>query len=669
MGVNNQVYLVNITGAYQVVLPYSCALLQSYCQQDAEIDSEYIFMDYIFHVPDGVTSVARQMESPAVLGLSLLSWNRRRSLKLAKLVKQRFPECLIVVGGPDVPDVCAEFLEEHSYLDLAVHKEGEQAFLEILRENLKEEPDWSGIGAVSYRNKEGKVVTNPRRSRLMSPIDTPSPILMGLLEPSMKLVDSLNLPRHTIWETNRGCPFSCTYCDWGSFTNQKVRPVNEDRIFEEIEYIGRNFDEVHIADANFGILARDLKIAEKLAKIMDSEQKLKSVHITYTKNLNHRTMKIAELMESRKPSRAGFTFGIQSYSQDVLKNVKRDNIPVPDLKMLKRELDGKGIPSNTEMILGLPGETRQSFLEGIQQAFELDLTDLRVYQVSMYPNSEMNSAETISQFEIEVDDVLIVEGAEEDEDEYISTVVKTRDLSRDDFYFLKKYVEMIDHIHFGKWTYYLAKYFRERRGIREVDFYRLLGEEFLTDDQSVLGKIAKGVYINRKNSGSWNAFRGPDSPFGIEWGDNFFRKGTFFWLCIAEDRKQFFSEIRRFLRESGLLNEEVEDLIRFQDSMIIDFEYDPQAGKQETFFYNWFDYFFNNHPLVHKEQTILYQDKTVGRFNYPLKARDPQSYFYVAGGYKFHFQKIDSFEFNKLKVSYRQDSHEQRFQFKDVKAR
>ena len=94
-----RIYLCNISGAYQTVMPYSCGLLHAHCVADLEIAAAYSFQDYIFHVESDVPALAARIERPSVLGLSLLSWNARRSLKLARAVKAKFPDCLIVAGG------------------------------------------------------------------------------------------------------------------------------------------------------------------------------------------------------------------------------------------------------------------------------------------------------------------------------------------------------------------------------------------------------------------------------------------------------------------------------------------------------------------------------------------------------------------------------------------
>ena len=68
-----------------------------------------------------------------------------------------------------------------------------------------------------------------------------------------------------IIETNRSCPYRCTFCAWGIGT-QKLQQFREQRVLDEIEYIAKRCKKnttVFIADANFGILERDAIFAKK----------------------------------------------------------------------------------------------------------------------------------------------------------------------------------------------------------------------------------------------------------------------------------------------------------------------------------------------------------------------------------------------------------------------
>ena len=644
-----RVYLANISGAYQIVLPYSSGLLHAYCLSDDTISNRYSFQDYIFHVPNGIEEEVKRISNPSVLGLSLLSWNLRRSLKLAKLVKEKYPDCLVVVGGPEVPDVSSEFLKLHPYIDLAVHKEGEETFRQILIENLKVHKNWDQLSGISFRSDAG-IVSTPRRHGFLSPISTPSPYLLGLFDEAVKFVDFLNLPRVNVWETNRGCPYSCTFCDWGSATNQRIRMVPEERVHLEIEHLSSTYDEIHLADANFGVHKRDLDFASQMAKKMKSGGRLKSAHINYVKNLNDTAIEIAETLELLKLSRAGFTFAFNSLNKESLKQIKRYNIPREKFISLKKRFDSKNIPTNAELILGLPGETPKSFLEGFEFCMESGLTDIRTYQLNVYPNSELANERTRATHQLTTDWIKIFNGLQPDEDEYIETVTSTDLISSEQMRKIKKTVELIDIIHFGRWTYYLARYLKKCAGIPFTEFYMKMLEYFLEKPESIIAKIVTGTFINEYNSGAWNAYKGPHSPFGINWGHNFFRKSTFFWLCIAEKRDQFFTEIQQFVYTISNLDSCVDDLLKFQKDMIIEFEYDPQLGKSSTYDFNWHQWFKGNAELKRVQNVLKFKDTTVGRFEKKISPQCPESFFYVAGGYDFHFEKMNSFEFRNIEA-------------------
>lgn len=663
-----KVYLVNLTGAFQVVMPYSCGVLEAYARQYPEIEENYAFQNYLFLAPEGVEPLVNQVLDPTILGLSLLSWNKTRSLKLARLIKERYPSCFIIAGGPEVPDDSSQFLIKHPYIDVVVHKEGERSFSDLLIAQLRGDKSWHQVDSISFRLGD-TVVNNPKLQPFLNPINSPSPHLLGLFEPCIKLLEKLEIPRVNIIETNRGCPFHCTFCDWGSYVNQKLRKICEHRVFAELKYAAKNYNEIHIADANFGIAPRDLEFAKFLQNEMQTEGVLHSIHMTYSKNVNSRVVKIAKLLENLKPSRAGFTFGVQSFDSNVLAKIKRYNLTNHKIEEVLGELKEADIPSNFEIILGLPGETRESFLRGIAQALKFKTTDLRVYRANLLPNSELSTAASREAFKIESEEIIIVEGELPDEDEKIETITATSTLSKQDLIFLKMYVEMLEVVHFGKWLYYVAEYMRRNFHLEYGDFYLALAEKLFHRKDTVWGKITTGWYIKHWNSDSFSKFLGPISPFGIDWNLNHFRRTTFYWLCIAQERKLFFEQMKTCLNDIFSIDSNIlADLLHFQSEMIMEFEYDPQAGKKIETQFNWYDYFFNEGQLKNEGQVITVNDKVIGRFKFPLKKCDPQSYFYVAGGYQFHFQKIDSFEFKKLKLTYAQNSNESRFEYQTVES-
>ena len=156
-----------------------------------------------------------------ILGISCYIWNWRMSLKLAEEVRKKNPNCMIFLGGPHVPDSTDEsFFRQYPYIDMTMHGEGELTFEETLMKYLNKEPLTNIIGTSFYDRKNSKkVYLNKKRERMRNYSLLPSPYLSGTFENLFKKYDySWTLT----WETNRGCPFKCTFCDWGSAIASKL---------------------------------------------------------------------------------------------------------------------------------------------------------------------------------------------------------------------------------------------------------------------------------------------------------------------------------------------------------------------------------------------------------------------------------------------------------------
>ena len=122
-------------------------------------------------------------------------------------------------------------------------------------------PD-SRIAGLSVNNVAAEAGPVAKRPRIADLNTLPSPYISGVFDDLFD--DRYNF--HAVWETNRGCPYACTFCDWGSATMSKVRTFPEDRLQKEIDWFAdHRIQWIYGADANFGILPRDETIAEWLA--------------------------------------------------------------------------------------------------------------------------------------------------------------------------------------------------------------------------------------------------------------------------------------------------------------------------------------------------------------------------------------------------------------------
>ena len=176
------VYLAQVNnkfGENKVFFPYSVGLLQAYAKKQPDLSERFRFGRPLFmrNTP-GIE--AQGLDSPDVLGISTYIWNAEWSYALAREVRSRNPNSLIVMGGPQVPDRSEGFFENHPYVDILVHNEGEHAFSDILRERLKLEPNYLWIPGLTVNQNRTSVKTSARPRLTEEEIAAlPSPYLSG----------------------------------------------------------------------------------------------------------------------------------------------------------------------------------------------------------------------------------------------------------------------------------------------------------------------------------------------------------------------------------------------------------------------------------------------------------------------------------------------------------
>ncbi|MBT9547917.1 MAG: cobalamin-dependent protein [Candidatus Sericytochromatia bacterium] len=370
----------------QNYLPYAAGLLQAYVQRHAPALSRYVFMPPLYQrLP--LQTMLKELLLADLVGFSCYVWNSEYSLALAHLLKQAKPEILIVFGGPHVPDRADDFLKAYPWVDACVHGEGEAVFLALL-ERLPSR-DWHGLPGLSFLDAEGGFQSTAQSERSRNLENFPSPYLAGVFEPLLKAQPSQAWI--ALWETNRGCPFSCSFCDWGSATQSKVIQFPEARLKGEIAWFARHqIQMVYCCDANFGLLPRDLDLAETMVKTAREQRFPKSFYVQNTKNATERAFQIQKTLCGSGLSQT-VTLSLQTVTPEALKQVKRENISLETYRSLQRRFRAEAIPTYTDLLIGLPGETRESFAACISQVIaEGQHNQIKFYPVYLLPNAPMS---------------------------------------------------------------------------------------------------------------------------------------------------------------------------------------------------------------------------------------------------------------------------------------
>ena len=342
-------------------------------------------------------------EEPAIYMFTNYLWSHKECVEVSAQIKARSPNSITIHGGPDTPKYVNDqerYFAENPHVDIAVRGEGELVgamVLSALRSVIGDEnPDLSvlaDVGGVTYRTPEG-IQRNPDAPRIKDLNMLPSAYLTGLFDTYMGLDDLF-----VILETNRGCPYGCTFCDWGSATASKIRKFDLDRVMAEIEWTSKaKVASVSIADANFGIFPRDVDIARKAADQKKQTGFPRGFGGNYAKNTVTHLRTIIDVLAEGNILSLG-TLSLQSMDEQTLDIINRSNIKTEKYDALAVEMRNADLPLTVELMMGLPGSTTDSFREDLQQCIDRELP-ARVNMTTMLVNSPMNDPEYVKKHEI-----------------------------------------------------------------------------------------------------------------------------------------------------------------------------------------------------------------------------------------------------------------------------
>jgi radical SAM superfamily enzyme YgiQ (UPF0313 family) len=366
------------------LLPYSVGLLAAYAREHARDQHEWLVP---IHRRLPVAEAAEQLAGADLVGFSAYVWNVQVSLAIAERVKQTRPETIVVFGGPQVPDHPEAFLRAHPYVDVVCHGEGEATFTRIL--DAAPARHWAGVPGVSFLDGE-QFVQRPRAPRIADLDTVPSPFLSGAFDDLIAAHPQEQWV--AMWETNRGCPFSCSFCDWGSATASKVYRFGMPRLHAEIDWMaGHRVGFVFCCDANFGMLPRDLEIAQAVVASKERCGFPHSFSVQNTKNAVERGYRVQTLL-NRSLNAYGATISLQSVNDQTLQAINRANISSDAFAELQHRFAAEGVYTYTDIIIGLPGETYDEFAHGVAQVvLGGQHNHIQFHNCSVLPNAEMGN--------------------------------------------------------------------------------------------------------------------------------------------------------------------------------------------------------------------------------------------------------------------------------------
>lgn len=502
-------------------LPYlSLGMVAAHLRNDGRITSSYkihsIMLGGVAGYPLSGVYDALKSENGGLYLLSSYVWNLHRNLEVAQQIKNQDPSGIVIIGGPEIPKYSGEteaFLRANPCIDIAILGEGEAACADVLLAIAQSDAglfsNLESVEGIVYSRDEDCVRT-AERSRIRDINTLPSPYLTGEFEPWF------NGFANTILETNRGCPYGCTYCDWGSATLQKVTKFDTARVIAEIEYIAEKESEaIFIADANFGMLEQDIEIAAALVEVRERTGYPKRLYSNFAKNGGRRLMQVIKILHAGGLLPTGI-IALQTTDDATLKAIKRDNIKTSAYEKMMEYFNSENIPMASDIMIGLPGQTIDSLEADLQFCFDWKVSANGNY-TSMMPNAPMAESGYRSDYMIVTDDNNMVES--------------TSSFSKADMAYMKSLFMVYQfHVRLGVLKYYLY-YQQIEHNIPALAFLRCWLDCVEQRDERLPISIHlfEDIFSMEKRTGDWAL---------MSWGEEA--------LPFFQNIEQYYREIQAF---------------------------------------------------------------------------------------------------------------------------
>ena len=384
----HSVLLGTISSSIRGHLPYAAGCLISYANRNPEVRKNFVFLepewrDSCLSVQDFHDKLGRTN----FLGLTCYVWNQSTNDSIVEVFKKKNPKGVVIYGGSNVPEDPVElesYANTRPLVDHFITGPGEKKFVDLL------------ISKKRQRFYHGTQIR---------PEEMPTPHTDGVFDSILERSGSID----GAVETNRGCPYGCSYCDWGGQSRNKIQQFNESvvktNITEALEK--KSLAVLWILDANFGIFKRDL---DYIKFIVDEKKRLqKSFDLVFSGMAKNGSRYLSEIiilvLEHFGTNGRNVKLSFQTLTESVLANVSRKNMKNEHLLSIAKDL--KDTVMTSELIIGLPGETPDSYLKTLCRQMELGMDIVRSNPLQILPNTPMNQKEYRQKFKIRTKKIFI----------------------------------------------------------------------------------------------------------------------------------------------------------------------------------------------------------------------------------------------------------------------
>ena len=415
-------------------------------------------------------------KAPDVVGLSVYYWNMSLNKYVANRIREMYgKDVVIILGGPSIDN---DINEQHKFLskefpqaDAVIINEGEIGFRNVI-EKLFDNRDSlfkDTIDGVSFLSNN-QVIQGLAVGTNIDLSTVGSPYLSGLMD---EFMDSDYQP---LVQTSRFCPYTCAFCVSGKLRG-KLRGYPIEQVTEELKYVSRKYvnrphHTMFIADENFGILKRDVEIAEAIKKCNVDYGFPKKVFFYNDKRFKETSRKVIEILGDI--NQGGLVLSLQTENPETLKAINRRNVTEEEIDDAIRWASTLNISTSTELIFGMPHDTKDSFVNLLDRSVTRGFDQVWCHNLFLMDGIELNRPDARDKFGIKTKYRQLGTNYGSHEDtflgEYEEVVTSCNSFSYDDFLEIRNLNFMyytVFSLNFQRWFFHFIR----SSGVKLSEFF------------------------------------------------------------------------------------------------------------------------------------------------------------------------------------------------------